>query len=77
MTDLSIIRDAAAYIRKSIADVGGCEHDVGHCVCADVRLAERLEAELQPCGECHLKPNETCDICGRRAPAPLPQDGQP
>jgi hypothetical protein len=20
---------------------------------------------LQPCGECHLSPNEKCDICGR------------
>lgn len=20
---------------------------------------------LKPCGECHLKPDETCDICGR------------
>jgi hypothetical protein len=22
-----------------------------------------------PCGECHLKPGETCDICGARAAA--------
>ena len=22
------------------------------------------ELEKQPCGECHLKPNEVCDICG-------------
>lgn len=24
-----------------------------------------LEDMLRPCGECHLKPNEVCDICGR------------
>lgn len=23
--------------------------------------------ELRPCGECHIHPGETCDICGRRA----------
>lgn len=23
----------------------------------------------EPCGECHLKPGETCDICGARAEA--------
>ena len=22
---------------------------------------------LRPCGECHLAPGETCDICGRHA----------
>lgn len=23
-------------------------------------------AAIQPCGECHIAPDETCDICGRR-----------
>lgn len=22
----------------------------------------------KPCGECHLKPGETCDICGAKEP---------
>ena len=22
----------------------------------------------QPCGECHLQPGETCDICGAKSP---------
>jgi hypothetical protein len=26
---------------------------------------EKLLAERQPCGECHIKPGERCDICGR------------
>lgn len=29
----------------------------------------RKEGE-EPCGECHLQPGETCDICGAAAPAP-------
>ncbi|MAI35034.1 MAG: hypothetical protein CMM07_25630 [Rhodopirellula sp.] len=29
----------------------------------------RLSAvDKTPCGECHLKPNETCDICGAHQP---------
>lgn len=27
------------------------------------------DAEAEPCGECHLKPGETCDICGRKRTA--------
>ncbi len=30
-------------------------------IAADARRGE------QPCGECYLKPSETCDICGARA----------
>lgn len=37
------------------------------------QLKENLEAYLaankEPCGECHLQPNETCDICGVTAPS--------
>ncbi len=38
------------------------------------RMAEaatRLKAmrDDSPCGECHLPPDELCDICGKRAPA--------
>lgn len=39
----ALTTEAAKYIRDQIAAVGSCEHDVGHCVCADVSLAERLE----------------------------------
>lgn len=35
-----------------------------------VQIAEAIdEAERRgqpPCGECHLRPGETCDICGRK-----------
>ena len=27
---------------------------------------------LRPCGECHLQPDEVCDICGRRAAGDIP-----
>lgn len=30
-------------------------------------------AQSPPCGECHLKPGEKCDICGRTAPAEFPR----
>lgn len=30
-----------------------------------------------PCGECHLKPGETCDICGASAPAGEPAGAGP
>src|SRR5688572_18786092 len=35
------------------------------------RRARKLLSAIQktPCGECHLKPGETCDICGAQAPA--------
>jgi hypothetical protein len=33
--------------------------------------------EGPPCGECHLRPNELCDICGRRAPARLEENDCP
>jgi hypothetical protein len=29
-----------------------------------------------PCGECHIQPGETCDICGAASPQP-PQQRQP
>lgn len=28
-------------------------------------ILDDLESLLRPCGECHLKPGERCDICGR------------
>lgn len=28
------------------------------------------QAEAKPCGECHLKPGEICDICGKQDSAP-------
>lgn len=28
-----------------------------------------------PCGECHLKPGERCDICGAREPTVSAQEG--
>lgn len=34
------------------------------CVVDDL---ETLLREQEPCGECHLKPIERCDICGKRA----------
>lgn len=34
-------------------------------------VLDDLEAMLRPCGECHLRPDERCDICGKRAP-PVP-----
>ena len=36
-----------------------------------VQIAEAIEAAArgEPCGECHLKPGERCDICGRKAAA--------
>lgn len=29
----------------------------------------KLFFDRTPCGECHLQPGETCDICGRQAAA--------
>lgn len=33
------------------------------------RRARKLLAAIHktPCGECHLKPGETCDICGAKS----------
>ena len=33
-------------------------------------------AALVPCGECHLQPGETCNICGRRANGELKDEKQ-
>jgi len=27
-------------------------------------LREAVGEPMNPCGECHLKPGETCDVCG-------------
>lgn len=27
-------------------------------------LREAVGEQMNPCGECHLKPGETCDVCG-------------
>lgn len=32
-------------------------------------IRNAIKALEVPCGECHLKPGETCDICGRVAPS--------
>lgn len=34
---------------------------------AVICIIDDLEALLTPCGECHLKPGERCDICGKQA----------
>ena len=28
----------------------------------------RWDADGEPCGECHIRPGETCDICGVSEP---------
>lgn len=28
-------------------------------------ITENEDMAEEPCGECHLQPGETCDICGR------------
>lgn len=32
-----------------------------------IRAMQGFEASKEPCGECHLHPGETCDICGAKA----------
>lgn len=32
-----------------------------------VRIPKDSRAGKPPCGECHLQPGETCDICGAAA----------
>jgi hypothetical protein len=32
-----------------------------------ITAARAALTDGQPCGECHLKPGERCDICGKRA----------
>lgn len=36
--------------------------------------APRFDASREPCGECHIQPGETCDICGA---SPLPRFAPP
>jgi hypothetical protein len=38
-----------------------------------VRIDPQARAGKEPCGECHLRAGETCDICGAKAP-PAPQN---
>lgn len=42
----------AAIIRAAEGDAPGIKWDA--------------DSQKEPCGECHLQPGETCDICGRR-----------
>jgi hypothetical protein len=43
-----------------------CAHqDMKRQLLAARRENETLRAQLAPCGECHLKPGERCDICGK------------
>lgn len=37
---------ALEILRQDIRDIGGCEHDVGHCICALVRQTEELSEAL-------------------------------
>lgn len=38
-----IIRDAANLLRDYIKEIGGCDHRVGICCCADIIIIEKLE----------------------------------
>lgn len=38
--------DVLRAFRKTIEDLGGCDHSVGICCCEDIRKAERLTAAL-------------------------------
>lgn len=39
----SLAKEAATYIRTNVNEIGGCDHSVGICCCADLKLAGELE----------------------------------
>jgi hypothetical protein len=44
---------------------------------AGTLLTTAFTTPVASCGECHLKPGEVCDICGRREVGPLRPAGLP
>jgi len=47
---------AIPWIAEELKELGGCDHSVGICACADERLLEELRAALTP--------KEKCEVCG-------------
>ena len=39
----SALANASQSIRRFVAESGGCDHDVGICMCADIIVAERCD----------------------------------
>lgn len=59
------------YCEEAFYEIGGVPHKwEARAIAAEARVKE-LSAEnarlRTPCGECHIQPGETCDICGRSA----------
>lgn len=44
---LPLLVEAHAYVKEQIDFMGGCDHDVGLCCCADIRLCDRLAEEIK------------------------------
>lgn len=58
--------DGATGRPKGASDITFLGLDLG---CRPIRQLVRIEVldeVSEPCGECHIQPGETCDICGRR-----------
>ena len=64
-----------------------CGGDIEACAMIPMRHCEKANREPfpapqrndggQPCGECHIQPGETCDICGASGVAILTEhDGE-
>lgn len=52
-------------MRARIRELATGRDDFDRAVLA---VLDDLEQLLRPCGECHLPPNEVCDICNRIGP---------
>jgi hypothetical protein len=57
--------ESTAAMRARIRELATGRDDFDRAVLA---VLDDLEQLLRPCGECHLPPNEVCDICNRIGP---------
>lgn len=45
------LEEAQQFVVDQIAEIGACDHSVGHCECEVIRLAENIKKALEADGE--------------------------
>ncbi len=46
-----VLEGAQKFVIDQIAEIGACDHSVGHCECEVIRLAENIKKALEDDGE--------------------------